>query len=210
MLGNEIAEEIISREPRLSSMKLQKLMYYVDAWHLAVEGERLITDQPFRAYKDGPVHEDVRHKRMDMATRMHGTSTGKLTPAAESILNLVMAEFGGRTGDELSALTHAEVPWKNARGDKADGETSREPLNEAEIARFYRSSRRLGNRTAADLAAGGIYGVFSQADQTELDIDAILGSLPKSIDFENEPAFNGNLVDSGNLGSASRYAQKSE
>lgn len=195
MRGNDLAQEIIARQPNLTAMQLQKLLYYVDSWHLAVTGERLVTDQPFRAYVDGPVHEDVWHKRRDPVTRARAKSAVRLGPTAESLLELVLAEYGGRTGDELSALTHAEEPWCKARGDLPQHAPSRNPLRDDDVARFFRDRRRLGNRTAADLAAGGVHMANPELLYRRVDVDETLASLAEDPKLDDEPAFSANLAD---------------
>ena len=217
MRGNDLAEEIIVRLPRPSAMKLQKLLYYVDSWHLAVTGERLITDQPFRAYVDGPVHDDVWHKRRAPSARAHATSKVNLSPTAEGILDLVLAEYGGRSGDELSALTHKEVPWLNARGDLPDWAPSREPLKDEDVARFYRDRRRLGNRTAADLAIGGVHVANPDLMRRPVILRKLMAELPPTKvgidDDDDDPAFGANLadtrkVDFTGIGAAHRYSDE--
>jgi uncharacterized phage-associated protein len=39
----------------MDAMRLQKLLYYVQAWHLAVTDEPLFPEQ-IKAWKDGPVN----------------------------------------------------------------------------------------------------------------------------------------------------------
>jgi uncharacterized phage-associated protein len=200
MLGNVLASDVIARLPNLPSMKLQKLLYYVDSWHLAIKGDRLITDQPFRAYVDGPVHEDSWHKRKAWGTREYAEGSGLLSSEAEAILDLVIAEYGSRSGDELSALTHTELPWSRARNGLEPNEPSRVPLSEALIADFYRQNRMLGGRTAADLAAGGIFASYSpKVDVALPGLSELLSALPPAAHGDYGDEFGANLFDSTGL-----------
>lgn len=50
----DVAEEILANRGAMTTMKLQKLVYYCQAWHLAWEGEPLF-DEPIKAWASGPV-----------------------------------------------------------------------------------------------------------------------------------------------------------
>src|SRR5690606_18126590 len=68
--ADQVASVIIARnvKPWTDAMSLQKLLYYAQAWHLAVTGEPLF-DEQFKAYKDGPVVPQVRHTRLEQSSR---------------------------------------------------------------------------------------------------------------------------------------------
>jgi uncharacterized phage-associated protein len=189
MRANQLAEAIIDRKPHLTAMKLQKLLYYVEAWHLAVTNSPLFNDDVFRAYADGPVVEDVWRQRKDPGSRSKAGDVPELTPTAEAILDLVMSEYGGRTGDELSALTHTEKPWVDARGNLPEGARSRNEISNESIARFFRDHRQLGGRTAADLAAGGVYALPAAGP---LDLGDLLEGLD-DVDEEMPSGYQANL-----------------
>lgn len=182
----------------MDAWTLQKLLYYVQAWHLA------ITDQPvfgerIKAWRDGPVVPQVRKARTDKATRrasaqdLEGIELDALT---SDLIDLVIQSYGSMTGEELSALTHVEQPWKEARGDLPDDAECSEPISLESMAQFYRSHRKLGGRTAADLAAGGI-DVDARGSSGSLDVDAILRSLGDQYsDPGDDPWGGANLADS--------------
>lgn len=190
--ANELAEAIIDRKPHLTSMQLQKLLYYVEAWHLAITNTPLFEDDCFRAYANGPVVEDVWRKRKSPSTRGRAQNVPELSPTAEAILDLVISEYGGRSGDELSILTHAEKPWVEARGDLPEGAPSREVIPNSAMARFFRDHRQLGGRTAADLAAGGVNVYTRQGGQGSVDMDDLLDSLDP-VDDDLPSGYEANL-----------------
>lgn len=175
MQANELAEVLVAREPGLTSMKLQKLMYYIQAWHLAITDKPLF-DEDFLGFADGPVVYDVWKARQDYSTRRHtGLATmPELSHDASVIVDLVLAEYGGRSGDELSALTHTEAPWLESREGLREGQQGRRPVTKASMARFFRDHRTLGSRTAADLAAGGLY---LHAPEASCDVSELLDSF---------------------------------
>ena len=132
-----------------------------------------------KAWKDGPVIPQVWHARKDQATRRaaaQDVDNIELDELTSDLIDLVLAAYGSMSGDELSALTHVEEPWLEARGDLSEEAASQVPIAGESMAQFYRAHRRLGGRTAADLAAGGIH-LRSHEVSDPVDVDAILDSL---------------------------------
>jgi uncharacterized phage-associated protein len=177
--ADDIAAVIIERHgPWTDAMVLQKLLYYVQAWHLAVTDEPIFPES-FKAWSNGPVVPQVWHSHREQSTRAadtQNTSSTALTDLESGIIDLVVSTYGSMSGDELSALTHAEDPWREARGDLPDGASGSKPINQKSMAHFYRRNRQLGGHTAADLAAGGIP---AHADRLTgpIDVDAILSDI---------------------------------
>jgi uncharacterized phage-associated protein len=50
----DVAEYILAREGEMSAMKLHKLVYYCQAWHLVWDGAPLF-DEEIQAWANGPV-----------------------------------------------------------------------------------------------------------------------------------------------------------
>ncbi|WP_426621239.1 Panacea domain-containing protein [Microbacterium sp. As-52] len=177
--ADQVASVILARSGRWTdAMKLQKLLYYVQSWHLAITDEPLFSER-FKAYRDGPVVPQVRHARADRNTRRADQDlTGiQLDSLSSDIVDLVLASYGSRSGEELSTLTHSEEPWVQARGGLSDDAAGNTPISEATMAAYYRAHRTLGGRTASDLAAGGIH--LSGGDAgAPVDVDALLAVLP--------------------------------
>lgn len=194
--ADDVASVILTRSgPWVDAMRLQKLLYYVQAWHLAVTDEPLFGEQ-IKAWRDGPVVPQVWHARKDQATRRatdQDIEDIELDDLASDLIDLVIASYGSMSGEELSALTHVEQPWRAARGELADDAECREPIRRESMAEYYRANRRLGGRTAADLAAGGIH---LRGERTgPVDIDAILASLPD--EEPTEDPWGGASLESG-------------
>ena len=189
--ANEVASVIIARQGTwIDAMGLQKLLYYAQAWHLAVTDEPLFGEK-VKAWRDGPVVPQVWHDRKDQATRRSAAQSlesVELDELSSDLIDLVLAAYGSMSGEELGALTHVEKPWQEARGDVPDGEDCREAISQKSMAAYYRAHRRLGGRTAADLAAGGVHvGSLANGEPEALDIDAFLDSLGPEF---NEPGTN--------------------
>ncbi|WP_410658402.1 Panacea domain-containing protein [Amycolatopsis sp. lyj-112] len=199
--ADEVASVIIARSGSwVDSMRLQKLLYYAQAWHLAITDQPLFPEQ-IKAWKDGPVVPQVWHSRKDQTTRRAADQVVdgiELDDMTSDLVDLVIRSYGSMSGEELSALTHVEQPWQEARGDLPEDAECRTPINTQAIAQYYRASRKLGGRTAADLAAGGIH-LFASSHEggSPVDVDALLASLPDD-DYGDDRWGSANL-DPGDL-----------
>ncbi|MDR3117520.1 MAG: DUF4065 domain-containing protein [Puniceicoccales bacterium] len=104
----------------ISTMKLQKLCYYCQAWHLALEGEPLFP-QEFEAWANGPVCRELfnAHKGWfgirEEDIPQTSCSRVELPEQATMHVDRVLEDYGCFDGAQLSELTHGESPWKDAR-----------------------------------------------------------------------------------------------
>lgn len=198
--ANQVASVIIARSGSwMSAMSLQKLLYYCQAWHLAVTDEPLFSER-IKAWKDGPVVPQVWAVRKEPETRRASAQDPVALDAETSdLIDLVLRAYGSMSGDELSALTHAELPWSDSRaGLEVDAPSSTAISNES-MAAFYRAHRKLAGRTAADLAAGGIHLRRSHEDAShdEFDADAFLATLGPEYDDPGPDPFGGGNLEPG-------------
>lgn len=197
--ADDVASVILARSgPWMDAMRLQKLLYYIQAWHLAVTDEPLFAEG-IEAWKDGPVVRQVWRARRDRSTRRSADQNVdgiELDSFASDLIDLVLARYGSMSGEELSALTHLEQPWKEARDGVPDNAACQELISTTSMAKFYRANRQLDSRTAADLAAGGIH-LHSPHGPGSVDVDEILASLPEEYDDPGEDRWGGASLDVG-------------
>lgn len=142
MSGNatvfDVAKYILSKPGfnGITTMKLQKLCFYAQSWHVALRSERLFP-QDFQAWANGPVcyplFQSHRGQFTVRASDIQVGDTSRLSMEARSVIDEVLAAYGGLTGSELSQLTHSEAPWKSARGDLPAGATCTEVITAASM-----------------------------------------------------------------------------
>lgn len=125
--AHDVAEFILRECGRISAMKLQKLLYYSQAWSIVWDGVPLF-DDPIEAWDGGPVVGDV--WRDDRDGRL--ASSCELTPAQAATVRGVLAFYAPFTGSELSEVTHRELPWLDARDEGRNA-----PIGPARLAAFY-------------------------------------------------------------------------
>lgn len=138
----DVAKCITERTGEVSAMKLQKLMYYAQAWNLVWEEEPLFTND-FQAWANGPVLPTLyaRHRGMFKvdASLFPDADSGNLTESERGNLEKVLAFYGDKTAQWLSNLTHQENPWLDARGDLPAGALSEVVIPQAAIHEYYSS-----------------------------------------------------------------------
>lgn len=114
---HDVAAYILERcEAPISTMKLQKLVYYSQAWHIAWE-ERPLFREPIEAWRNGPVCPALfrRHKGKFEVSEWDGDPSILDEGEAESV-DMVLKAYGSYSGTWLGAQTHSEPPWLDARG----------------------------------------------------------------------------------------------
>ena len=113
----DAAKYILEREGRLSTMKLQKLCYYAQAWSLVWDDEPLF-DEDFEAWMNGPVCPELfRYSQGSFSVNadvMKGNS-GALSDEQKATVDAVLNHYGSKDAQYLSQLTHMERPWQDAR-----------------------------------------------------------------------------------------------
>lgn len=99
----------------MTHLRLEKLAYYAQAWHLALAGPPLFPER-IEAWKLGPVVRELYQKYKDYdALPIPAPSACPQTGAREgSILAQVWATYGRYSAAELSRMTHEEAPWRVA------------------------------------------------------------------------------------------------
>jgi len=139
----DVAKYILtSHGASMTTMKLQKLVYYSHAWHLAWTGEPLF-DDPIEAWANGPVVRVLfdQHKGMYSisVSQLNVGSAANLKKQQSTIVDTVLDTYASMSATQLSLLTHAEEPWANARCHASAGDKSAARISPESMTRFYRA-----------------------------------------------------------------------
>jgi len=131
----------------LNLLKLQKLVYYAQAWYLAFYDARLF-EGTFEAWVHGPVSRDL-YKRFVGAKMLYSTMSrtdmrpdfdpSTISPDHRLHIDNVLETYAGLTGTQLEELTHREDPWVKARGDLPPSASSQAPIDENLMKSYYRA-----------------------------------------------------------------------
>lgn len=139
----DVAEYILQRLGEMSAMKLQKLVYYSQAWHLTWHEQPLFSEQ-IEAWANGPVVRDLytAHRgnfRVTPGQFAGSASIRDMQSHEVESINKVLAFYGDKDPQWLSNLTHMEEPWRAARQGVPDGERSDNPITLESMIEYYSS-----------------------------------------------------------------------
>jgi uncharacterized phage-associated protein len=126
----------------ITHLKLQKLVYYAQAWSLALRDTPLF-DEQVEAWAHGPVVETVfqRFKAAGSANLPRLAQKTGIDPQTALLLRGVLATYGEHTAGFLEDLTHREAPWQSAREGLAPTSRSRRVIPAAVMKSYYRRQR---------------------------------------------------------------------
>ena len=113
----DTAKYILETLGETSTMKLQKLCYYAQAWSLVWHDKPLFKED-FQAWATGPVCPELFEKtRYKFSVKADDETEGKgdLTDEQKDIIDGVVVYYGGHDAQWLSQLTRMEDPWNIAR-----------------------------------------------------------------------------------------------
>lgn len=161
----DVASYILQQQGRMTTLKLQKLVYYAQVWALADGGEPLFQDT-IKAWGQGPVvpalfqaHKGRKH--IDAAD-LGGRSDG-ITDAERQHIDRILACYGELPAAYLSKLTHHERPWSEA----------------------HASGERHGHKSPS-ISIGAIRAFYSSKTPEELQADYQLSVARKVMDEHAE------------------------
>ena len=99
----------------ISNLKVQKLLYYAQGFHLAVY-DAPVFPEAIKAWAHGPVVPQVYHLYKDYGYQpitVERVNLDDYTPAIRELLDEVWSVYGQFTASKLEGMTHNEPPWMN-------------------------------------------------------------------------------------------------
>lgn len=120
----------------ISNLKLQKLLYYAQAWHLALYNRPLFAE-PIEAWIHGPaVHAVWSQFRGSWKPIELRPRRPDLSKHVTDHLDEVMEVYGGLSAFDLERMTHSEFPWRKARGNTPKDESSCAVIKHSDMRAF--------------------------------------------------------------------------
>ena len=137
----DVAAHVLKQAGPMTAMKLHRLCYYANGYHLAWE-DRLLFDEPFEAWANGPVAPALyrQHRgRFELCDGDIDGDPGVLDDGERESIGIALESLGGLSAHTLSQMTHGEPPWLLARERAGVGplERSSEQLRTDEIAEHF-------------------------------------------------------------------------
>lgn len=134
----DVAAYILQKSGPMTAMKLQKLCYYSQAWHLVWEEKPLFGDR-IEAWANGPVaptlYQVHRGKFIVREEDIPGEPEALDQDESESV-DIILGHYGKFSAQHLSDQTHSERPWIDAMKGK---EWGNDVISHAAMAEFYSS-----------------------------------------------------------------------
>lgn len=136
---HDVAAFILQQLGEITAMKLQKLVYYCQAWAL-VWDESPLFDEEIQAWANGPVVPALyaRHQGMFKVREWRGDPS-RLNDEQQDTILKVLEFYGDKSSQVLSDLTHRELPWLKARQGLGITERGNRVIRHADIAEYYSS-----------------------------------------------------------------------
>lgn len=112
----DVASYILAKKGSMTTMKLQKLVYYAQAWSLVWDEAPLFMNR-IEAWANGPVVPTLyrTHRGKFKVSRIHRGNRRRLKQTQKETIDSVLDYYGKKSSQWLSNLTHAEWPWRKAR-----------------------------------------------------------------------------------------------
>ena len=142
-LADFLLVESRDRGEVLTNLKLQKLLYYSQAWRLALTNEPLVVED-FQAWVHGPVLPSQYHRFSNFKWRpleVESTRPDFAEDVRQHLIEIVDV-FGSETAVALELMTHREKPWLDARGGLPLDAISDAVIPKASMAEFYRALQK--------------------------------------------------------------------
>jgi uncharacterized phage-associated protein len=140
--ANEIADFFLCFSHKhgdcLTNLKLQKLLYYAQAWYLTLYNKNLF-EEDIQAWVHGPVVYSVYNRFKDYRWNdiTEQPMPPKLSIGEQKHLLEIINVFGKFSAWELEQMTHNETPWKNARGGLPVDEPCSNVINSDDMKSYY-------------------------------------------------------------------------
>ena len=116
----DVVKYIVDKLGVIDTWRLQKLVYYCQAWSLAWD-EKPLFNERIEAWANGPVCRELYnlHKGLyEVGPNTPIWEDANLENLAEDekeTIDVVIRDYGNMKGYELREITHLEDPWNQAR-----------------------------------------------------------------------------------------------
>jgi uncharacterized phage-associated protein len=185
---DDVAAAILQKTGSITSMKLQKLIYYTQAWHLARVGERLFEDR-IEAWRQGPVTPAIqkKHRKKYTVTNWPTGDARQLQTHERATVDWVLDKYSHLSGESLSRITHLELPWRSTRQLLSDDQPSTDEIPVDEMRHYY--ARQLADIESAvshAAASSAMEGVDLDDDWQDVLRSVANGSLSASDAIQQE------------------------
>jgi len=136
----DVAQYILLKLGDISTMKLQKLVYYCQAWSL-VWDESPLFEEKIEAWSNGPVVRELFnfHRGRFSISNIPIGNPDIFDADQKETIDAVIDFYGDKSAQYLIDLSHMETPWKDTRGNMSHTEKGFKEIPLDVIALYYSS-----------------------------------------------------------------------
>ena len=131
----------------ITHLKLQKLVYYAQAWHLALNNGSTLFEDDFEAWAHGPVCPPLYDRFSSLGFNAipinAAMDDGSKLNGAKEHLEDVWNVYGKFSAKALERMTHSEEPWIEARGEAGPMDRSNAVISRKTMQLYY--AKKLSN-----------------------------------------------------------------
>lgn len=136
----DTAKYVLHHAGDMATMKLEKLVYYCQAWSLAWDGVPLFEEE-FQAWANGPVCLELfaTHKGKFWLEKDYYDDRPDYPFTKDQIetMDAVLKGYADKEPQYLSELTHRERPWKETRSGVAPGAACSRVIDKTLMQEYY-------------------------------------------------------------------------
>lgn len=125
----------------VTNKRLQKLLYYIQAWHLAINKEPIFEDK-IEAWIHGPairsIYEEYKSYVANPIDRVSNENIAtELGGGVTSFVDRIVGAYSKYDTATLEYMTHAEDPWQKARKGLELNESSNNEITQESMREYY-------------------------------------------------------------------------
>lgn len=145
---NRVINYILNRCGDITSLALQKSLYYVQGFYYAFN-DKFLFEEDCQAWAHGPVYPEVyfkyKHYKFDPIESKIEVSDTIFTSSELIIMENVVKHFCCYSGKVLEKFTHSEYPWLETRGEIPELESSTEIIKKEYIGKYFKDVKEKYN-----------------------------------------------------------------
>jgi uncharacterized phage-associated protein len=136
----DVTKYILEIHGSTTAMKLQKLVYYCQAWSLCWNEGPLFSEK-IEAWQNGPVVRELfyEYQGQYVVSKCDKGNSDLLSLTQKDTIKKVVEFYGKKSPQWLSDLTHSEDPWRLARQGIPDGVGSDREISLTSMETYYTS-----------------------------------------------------------------------
>lgn len=141
----KVTDYIISKGVKegnlLTNKRIQKLIYYIQAWHLAINNKPIF-DDTIEAWVHGPairsIYEMYRANAwLPISKVANPKIADELEPDTVQFIDRIFLAYSKYDTATLEYMTHAETPWQEARKGLEANEISSNEITQDSMKEYY-------------------------------------------------------------------------